>query len=1112
MAADEAEKLDGKTRFVAGSIGPTNRTASISPKVEDPGYREVSFMDLEQAYREQVNGLLDGRVDILLIETVFDTLNCKAAIHAARAVCEERGMLTQNPFPIMVSGTISDASGRTLSGQTIEAFAASLGHARLFSIGLNCSMGAEELRPFLQMLSSRVSLPVSAHPNAGLPDQFGDYTQSAERMGTVLEGFLDDQLVNIIGGCCGTTPEHIRIIAQLARKAQPREIPQPSAVTVLSGLEPLYMTPEVNFINIGERTNVAGSRRFARLIKEKKYDQAISVARNQVENGAGIIDICMDDAMLDAQQSMVTFLHLIAAEPDIARVPVMVDSSKWEVIIAGLQCLQGKGVVNSISLKEGEQLFIAHAREVDSYGAAMVVMLFDEEGQADTFERKIAIAERSYRLLVDEAGVRPENIIFDPNVLAIATGMAEHDRYALDFIRAVEWIKGHLPHAKISGGVSNLSFSFRGNNTIREAMHSVFLYHAIAKGMDMGIVNPAMLTVYDDIPSDLLKTVEDAVLCRTPDAAEKLIAYAEHMAEEDMNGTGAAVVKRDLWREEPVTERLTYSLMKGFTEFLEEDLREARVQLEVSQTEVISLIEGPLMNGMRKVGRLFGEGKMFLPQVVKSARVMKQAVGILSPFIEEQRSGEGSSTLGRVLIATVKGDVHDIGKNIVSVVLACNSIEIIDLGVMVPPDRIIDEAVARQADIIALSGLITPSLEEMIEVAKQLEQRGLNIPLMVGGATTSIAHTALKIDPVYSGPVIHSKDASTSAMAVIELLNPERRATFTAQTEADYARIRKEFQSASTDTAVPELTPITASRVIGDRFRDEIRGEAAPTPVSPGIHRYDISIEQVTPFINWKMLLHTWKLPFTSSEAAELQQDARGMLHELAQGELIRIRGSVGLFAAGVDGDDVVVFPEGRDPAVLHFLRQQEPSSEHRSLSDYIAPLEGSRAFDHMGLFAVTAGIGADALIDRYEQQHDTYHALLVQSLTDRLAEAASEYLHQQVRRTIWGYAPDERIDASQLLSGGYRGIRPAPGYPACPDHSEKQMIFNLLGGEQQIGIRLTENQSMIPVSSTCGYYLAHEKASYLTVGKIGDDQLADYAERKQMEIAEVLRWLAGNR
>lgn len=610
-------------------------------------------------------------------------------------------------------------------------------------------------------------------------------------MGTVLEGFLDDQLVNIIGGCCGTTPEHIRIIAQLARKAQPREIPQPSAVTVLSGLEPLYMTPEVNFINIGERTNVAGSRRFARLIKEKKYDQAISVARNQVENGAGIIDICMDDAMLDAQQSMVTFLHLIAAEPDIARVPVMVDSSKWEVIIAGLQCLQGKGVVNSISLKEGEQLFIAHAREVDSYGAAMVVMLFDEEGQADTFERKIAIAERSYRLLVDEAGVRPENIIFDPNVLAIATGMAEHDRYALDFIRAVEWIKGHLPHAKISGGVSNLSFSFRGNNTIREAMHSVFLYHAIAKGMDMGIVNPAMLTVYDDIPSDLLKTVEDAVLCRTPDAAEKLIAYAEHMAEEDMNGTGAAVVKRDLWREEPVTERLTYSLMKGFTEFLEEDLREARVQLEVSQTEVISLIEGPLMNGMRKVGRLFGEGKMFLPQVVKSARVMKQAVGILSPFIEEQRSGEGSSTLGRVLIATVKGDVHDIGKNIVSVVLACNSIEIIDLGVMVPPDRIIDEAVARQADIIALSGLITPSLEEMIEVAKQLEQRGLNIPLMVGGATTSIAHTALKIDPVYSGPVIHSKDASTSAMAVIELLNPERRATFTAQTEADYARIRR---------------------------------------------------------------------------------------------------------------------------------------------------------------------------------------------------------------------------------------------------------------------------------------------------------------------------------
>ncbi len=1085
IVVDEAERADGKMRFVAGSIGPTNKTASISPKVEDPGYREVSFEDLVESYSIQINGLLDGRVDMLLIETVFDTLNCKAALFAARKILDERGMLTKNPFPIMVSGTISDASGRTLSGQTVEAFMVSLEHANLFSIGLNCSMGAEEMRPHLETLSAHASTYVSTHPNAGLPDRNGDYTQSAQRMGAILEGFLADGLVNIIGGCCGTTYEHIRVVSQLAMRFSPRKIPEPSKVTSLSGLEPLRMTSELNFINIGERTNVAGSRKFARLIKEEKFEQAISVARSQVQNGAQIIDICMDAAMLDAKESMNRYLQLIAAEPDIARVPVMVDSSDWEVILTGLACLQGKGIVNSISLKEGEETFIEKAKTINTYGAAMVVMLFDETGQADTYEKKIQIAKRSYDLLTEQAGVLPENIIFDPNVLAIATGMSEHDAYAKAFIDAVRWIKDNLPYAKVSGGVSNLSFSFRGNNTIREAMHSVFLYHAIANGMDMGIVNPAMITLYDDIPKDLLEVVEAAILYSSPEAAENLIEFAQNMAEDEMKGSAKQGKQADSsWRKTSVEERLTYSLMKGFTEFLDEDLQKAIDRILSEGDEVVSLIEGPLMSGMRQVGILFGEGKMFLPQVVKSARVMKRAVEYLKPYIEEEKSGTGSSSLGKILMATVKGDVHDIGKNIVSVVLACNGIEIIDLGVMVPTEQIIETAISENVDIIALSGLITPSLSEMVHVATELERRGLSIPLLVGGATTSIEHTAVKIAPNYSGPVVHTKDASTGVEAAIQLLNPSKREEFVKQLEQKYQQIQRDLSTGNIPKSI-ELLPFEESKERGSSHRKQI---VAKSPISPGVHHIELSLEELIPSINWKMFLHTWKLPFKAQEADELLADARQVLEEIK--DSLQIRASFGLFPASRIGEDVSL--QSNDGSrVLHFLRQQEASLKGSSIADYI-----SESDDYMGVFANTAGIGLRELIA--ECGSDDYRALLIQSLSDRLAEASSEYMHKRVFTEFWGYAPDES-----------KGIRPAPGYPMCPDHSEKQKIIDLLGGGDETGIVLTESQAMVPTASVCGYYIAHPDARYFSVGKIGNDQLSDYAKRKGMTDKEAGRWLA---
>ncbi len=1084
MVVDEAERSDGKMRFVAGSIGPTNKTASISPKVDDPGYREVSFQDLVDSYTIQIKGLLDGGVDILLIETVFDTLNCKAALFAAKKILDEKGMLTKNPFPIMVSGTISDASGRTLSGQTVEAFIVSLEHANLFSIGLNCSMGAEEMRPHLETLSSHATTHVSAHPNAGLPDRNGDYTQSAERMGTILEKFLADGLLNIIGGCCGTTYEHIRVVSQLAMRFSPRKIPKPSKITSLSGLEPLRMTSDLNFINIGERTNVAGSKKFARLIKEEKFEQAINIARSQVLNGAQIIDICMDDAMLDAKVSMNRFLQLIAAEPDIARVPIMVDSSDWEVILTGLACLQGKGIVNSISLKEGEELFIERAKSINSYGAAMVVMLFDETGQADTYEKKIQIAERSYTLLTQEAGVLPENIIFDPNVLAIATGMNEHDRYAKDFIDAVGWIKQNLPHAKVSGGVSNLSFSFRGNNTIREAMHSVFLYHAIANGMDMGIVNPAMITLYDDIPKALLEVVEAAILYRDPAAAEALIEYAESMVADEMKGSAKRGKQADSsWRKTSVEERLTYSLMKGFTEFLESDLQEAIDRLLSEKQEVVSLVEGPLMKGMRQVGILFGEGKMFLPQVVKSARVMKRAVEYLQPYIEEEKSGTGSTTLGKMLMATVKGDVHDIGKNIVSVVLACNGIEIIDLGVMVPAEKIIETAIAEQVDIIALSGLITPSLSEMIHVAKELERRGMSLPLLVGGATTSIEHTAIKIAPNYSGPVVHTKDASAGVEAAIQLLNVKKRQTFVHQLDEQYQQIRDELSTGSKKKL--DLLKFEEAKELGVTHRLEI---PAKRPVSPGVHHIELTLDEVIPSINWKMFLNTWKLPFKAKEAQELIIDAKKILSELK--DSLKLRASFGLFPSHRIGGDVALKTTD-DTRVLHFLRQQERSLEGLSIADYISEDE-----DYMGVFANTAGLGLKELLA--ECGTDDYRALLIQSLSDRLAEASSEYMQKRVFSEFWGYATEEFV-----------GIRPAPGYPMCPDHSEKQTILDLLGGSNATGITLTESQAMIPTASVCGYYIAHPGANYFSVGKIGEDQLSDYAKRKEIAVTEASRWLA---
>jgi 5-methyltetrahydrofolate--homocysteine methyltransferase len=1093
------------THYIAGTLGPTNRTASMSADVNDPGARTVTFDQLAEAYSEQARGLIDGGVDILMVETIFDVLNCKAALFAISTVFEEKKLR----IPVMVSGTITDASGRTLTGQTLEAFLVSVSHFPLFSIGLNCALGAEQLRPFVQELSQKAGCWVSAHPNAGLPNQFGEYDQSAEFMASVAEDYIKEGWVNIIGGCCGTTPAHIRRIAEKARQYKPRTKPEIKRYTRLSGLEALTITPETNFVNIGERTNVSGSIKFARLIREGKYDEALAIARNQVEGGAQVIDICMDEAMLDSEKAMVKFVNMVMSEPDIAKLPLMIDSSKWNVIESGLKCIQGKSIVNSISLKEGEEVFLEHAGKIRKYGAAAVVMLFDEKGQADTFERRIAVAERSYRLLIDKAGFPPEDIIFDPNVLAIATGIEEHNNYAVNFIRATEWIKANLPYAKVSGGISNLSFSFRGNDKVREAMHSVFLYHAIRAGLDMGIVNPGMLQVYSEIPGDLLKLTEDVVLNRRKDGTERLVKFAEDLKDEGKKEEAA-----DEWRSLPVLDRIRHSLKRGLDQFIEQDTEEARRLFSRS----IELIEGPLMDGMNEVGDLFGSGKMFLPQVVKSARVMKKAVAVLAPYIEEEGNGQEKRSAGKILLATVKGDVHDIGKNIVGVVLSCNNYEIIDLGVMVPSEKIIDTALSENVDFIGLSGLITPSLEEMVHVASEMERRNLKLPLLIGGATTSEIHAAVKIAPAYSHPVIHVKDASKAAGVLSSLLQPDN-SGYILSVRDRYERIRKEHESRHRER---EVIPVEKAR---QNSLETDWGSAGiiSMPAKPGRHLVsEFDLNELAKYIDWTYFFFAWKVsgkfpavfndPVKGEEAKKLFADAQAYLKEVIDRKIIRANGVFGIYPAVSEGDDVRLFPDG-DPSgsvMFRFLRNQEvkEGGEHNmSLSDFIAP-SSTGLTDYMGLFVVTAPIDQEKYLEYHD---DDYATIMIRILSDRIAEAAAEYLHEKIRKEFWGYVPGESLSIEDILKVKYRGIRPAPGYPACPDHTEKRVIFDVLDAERLVGAGLTENFAMTPPAAVSGYVFAHPASVYFNVGRIGQDQLADYASRKQMALDEAARWLAPN-
>ena len=1120
-----------KPHFIAGTLGPTNRTASMSSDVNDPGARAVTFDELVEAYSEQTRGLLDGGVDILLVETIFDVLNAKAALFAIDSVFEEKGVR----IPVMVSGTITDASGRTLTGQTLEAFLVSVSHFPLFSIGLNCALGAEQLRPFVQELSAKSAFYVSAHPNAGLPNQFGEYDQSAEYMASITEEFMKEGWVNIIGGCCGTTPLHIKKIAEKSKNYKPRIKPVLEKYTKLSGLETLTIAPETNFVNIGERTNVSGSKKFARLIREEKYGEALAIARDQVEGGAQIIDICMDEAMLDSEKAMVKFVNLIMAEPDISKLPLMIDSSKWSVIEPALKCIQGKSVVNSISLKEGEEVFLDHARKIRKYGAAAVVMLFDEDGQADTYERRIKLAERSYRLLVDKIGFPPEDIIFDPNVLAIATGIEEHNNYAVNFIRSAEWIKKNLPYAKISGGISNLSFSFRGTDKVREAIHSVFLYHAIKAGLDMGIVNPGMLQVYTEIPADLLLLTEDVVLNRRKDATERLVKFAEGMQNE-----GKKEEKADEWRSLPVIERIKHALIRGLDEFIEQDVEEARGLFRRS----IELIEGPLMGGMNEVGDLFGSGKMFLPQVVKSARVMKKAVSKLAPYIELESEGEEKKSAGKLLLATVKGDVHDIGKNIVGVVLSCNNYEIIDLGVMVPAEKIIDTAIRENVDFIGLSGLITPSLEEMVHVASEMQRRNITIPLLVGGATTSEIHAAVKIAPTYSNAVIHVKDASKAA-GVLSALSQVDNSKYVAAVAEKYRKLSSDHKSRQVEKNLLSIADARKNKLVSDwnsnsdsDSNSNWETRSLPQPVKPGIHvMHDIDLKELCNYIDWTFFFFAWKVsgkypaifndPVKGHEAKKLFDDAQLYLKEIVDKKLLTAKAVFGLFPAVSDGDDVIVYSDNsvtkEVATTFHFLRNQEPKESgvpNLSLADFVAPASvvdqtekqghGSKAgqTDNMGLFVVTAAIDENKFANYHE---DDYASIMIRILTDRLAESAAEWLHEKVRKEFWGYSPDEKLSLEQMLSSKYRGIRPAPGYPACPDHTEKRILFDVLNAEKRIGVELTENFTMVPAASVSGYFFSHPASSYFNIGKIGQDQLKDYAERKKMTLEEATRWLAPN-
>jgi 5-methyltetrahydrofolate--homocysteine methyltransferase len=1113
-AAAEVTALNPlKPRYVAGSIGPTNKTASLSPNVNDPGYRAITFDGLASAYREQIRGLIDGGVDVLLLETIFDTLNAKAALFAIRDISREYG----RKLPVMISGTVTDASGRTLSGQTIAAFLYSLSHAELLSIGINCALGARDMLPYVAELSAKAPFYISAHPNAGLPNQFGGYDDTPELMTEQFREYLERGLVNIIGGCCGTTPDHIRAFAELAGTFDPRKVPEVSHITYLSGLEPLTISRESNFVNIGERTNVAGSIKFARLIQEEKYEEALAVAREQVEGGAQILDICMDDAMLDAEKCMVRFVNLVMAEPEIAKHPLMIDSSKWSVIEAGLKCVQGKSIVNSISLKEGESVFREQAQKVMQYGAAVVVMAFDEKGQADTFERRTEVCQRAYRILTEEIGFPPENIIFDPNVLAIGTGMEEHNNYAVDYIRTVGWIKQNLPYAKVSGGISNLSFAFRGNNTIREAIHSVFLYYAIKAGLDMGIVNPSMLAVYDDLPLDLLELVEDVVLNRRPDSTERLIAFSDSIKKQDKKE-----IKTDEWRNGTLEERINHALVKGIVDFIEQDVLEARPLYD----RALQIIEGPLMDGMSKVGDLFGEGKMFLPQVVKSARVMKKAVAILQPFIEEEKDSNpvigDRQVAGKILLATVKGDVHDIGKSIVGVVLSCNNYEVIDLGVMVPTEKIIETALEKRVDIIGLSGLITPSLEVMSDVAKQMEKRKLNLPLLVGGATTSKIHTAVKIEPHYSSPVIHVKDASKSVSVVSSLLSSTQKDAFTEKIRKEYDDLRKSYLGAK-----GQISYITLDEARKNKLKLTWDDGQIFVPKYTGIKTFHhFPLEDIRDYISWVFFFVVWQLrgkfpdilddPRQGEEARKLFNDANRLLDRIIDEKLLTANGVVGIFPANSVGDDIEVYSDvTRSKVLAKFinLRNQELKSDgapNLCLSDFIAPLS-SGITDYVGAFAVTAGLGIEKILAEFEAKMDDYQGIMVKALADRLAEAFTELIHLKIRKELWGYVPYENLTLDELLLEKYQGIRPAHGYPACPDHSEKATLFRLLDAERHTGISLTESYSMFPAASVSGLIFAHPKSRYFFTGNISFDQVQDYALRKELTIQTLESLLASN-
>ena len=1103
--------LTPSPKFVAGSLGPLNRTLSLSPDVNDPGYRNVTWDEVVAAYYDAARGLMDGGADIILIETIFDTLNAKAAIFAVKTLFEERG----EELPIMISGTITDASGRTLSGQTMEAFYYSIRHAEPLIVGLNCSLGPEALRPYITAIAQLADCYVSIYPNAGLPNEFGDFDETPERMAPVLQEFAAEGLLNVAGGCCGTTPAHIKAFAQAVKELPPRPIPQIERHTRLSGLEPLVITPELNFVNIGERTNVTGSRRFARLIREENYEEALSVARQQVENGAQMIDINMDEGMLDSEAAMVRFLNLIAAEPDICRVPIVLDSSKWSVIEAGLKCIQGKPVVNSISMKEGEAAFIEHARLARKYGAAVIVMAFDEEGQADTLERKIEISQRAYRILTEEVGFPPEDIILDPNIFAIATGIEEHNEYGVAFIEATRWIKQNLPHALVSGGVSNISFSFRGNNTVREAIHAAFLYHAIRAGLDMAIVNAGQLEVYAEVEPELLARVEDVLFNRRPDATERLVEYAETVRGQKKER------KEDLsWREAPVAERLAHALVKGITEYIIEDTEEARQKAE----RPLRVIEGPLMDGMNIVGDLFGSGQMFLPQVVKSARVMKQAVAYLVPFIEADNAarGQANQANGKIVMATVKGDVHDIGKNIVGVVLQCNGYDVVDLGVMVPAEQILQAAREEKADIIGLSGLITPSLEEMRHVAGEMERQEFDLPLLIGGATTSKVHTAVKIEPNYSrAPAIHVVDASRAVGVVSNLLGSERE-SYAAAIREEYARLRRQHGGRR---ARKRLIPLADARQ--RRLQIDWAAYTPPKPNFLGVKSWqNYPIAQLRNFIDWTPFFAAWELsgkfprilddPNVGKSARQLYDDAQAMLDRLIAENWLTAKAVIGLFPAHSVGDDVIVYADesrAEQLTTIHFLRQQmekPPGRPNLSLADFIAPQETGIP-DYLGMFVVTTGIGLAEKVAEFEAQHDDYNAILLKALADRLAEAFAEVMHGCVRREYWGYAPDETLDNAALIAEKYQGIRPAPGYPACPDHTEKGDLFRVLDATNRAGVTLTESYAMLPAAAVSGYYFAHPQASYFGIGRIAKDQLADYAQRKGMDLATAERWLASN-